>query len=198
MNPDDAFEQNKECIPFSEIIKKTTGHEVQPLSKEDNDVINEISEAAKKILERYKNEVFSDRRPNEVSNLLERELRASLKGASIPENKAAGYPDILIVRGPRCFYIEVKLTGEEQTDSSLRSFYYEPAKNVKIKKDARHILIGFEHRNKNLHKFKIVDLSKINVCLKKEFNANNRELYKKEAIVLEYPPEKSNQSTLAG
>jgi hypothetical protein len=72
-------------------------------------------------------------------------------------------------------------------DSHLRSFYYEPVEFTKVTKDARHILVGFLHKTKSIIGFKIVDLSKINVNLKSEFNANNKELYKSEAVVKSYP-----------
>jgi len=46
--------------------------------------------------------------------------------------------------------------------------------------------VGYVHRNKKVVSFKIVDLSKINVSLKNEFNTSNKELYKSGATVREY------------
>jgi hypothetical protein len=60
-----------------------------------------------------------------------------------------------------------------------------PVKLAKVTRNACHVLIGFAHKNKRMLGFKIVDLSKVNVLLKNEFNTNNPELYKKEAIVKE-------------
>jgi hypothetical protein len=173
-------------IPFSYVIEMTTGHKVIPLGEEDKEVVNEVFEAACAVLEEAKEEDYSTLRPNEISNRLEDKLRSKLKGV-IPENKVAGYPNIMIERGGKVYYVEVKLAEVAQLDSHLRSFYYEPVEFTKVTKDARHILVGFLHKAKSIIGFKIVDLSKINVNLKSEFNANNKELYKSEAVVKSYP-----------
>jgi hypothetical protein len=111
----------------------------------------------------------------------------------IPENKVAGYPNILIQREGKVYYIEAKLAEERQLDSSFRTFYYEPVELTKVTRDACHIIVGFIHRERTITGFKIIDASKINVNLKSEFNTNNVELYKPENILREYP---SSQLTL--
>lgn len=173
-----------ERISFTYIIERTTGCRVFPL--EDKNVVNEIYEASNSILRDVKDFDYTKKRPNEISNDLDRRLRERLNGV-IPEGKMAGYPDILIERNGKNFYIEVKLSEVNQLDSSLRTFYYEPVKVAKVRRDAVHVMVGFVHERKKVVGFKIVDLSKINVTLKNEFNANNREIYKKDAIVKEYP-----------
>lgn len=191
--PEDFFDilkQKIEKIPFAEVIEKTTGCKVEPLSNEDDDVIDEIYIKSKEVLEWSKNKDFSNIRPNEISNVLERELRVRLNG-EIPEGKTAGYPNIFIERNGKNYYIEVKCAGEDQLESSFRTFYYEPVELTKVTRDARHILVGFIHRGRKIVGFKIVDLSKINVSLKNEFNTNNKELYKREAIVKEYSTQPS-------
>jgi hypothetical protein len=175
-------------IPFSYVIEMTTGHKVIPLSEEDKEVIDEIFEAACAILKEVKEEDYSELRPNEISNRLEDKLRSKLEGV-IPENKVAGYPNIMIERGGKVYYVEVKLAEVEQLNSSFRTFYYEPVEFAKVTRDARHVLVGFLHKAKSVIGFKIVDLSKINVNLKSEFNANNKELYKREAVIKSYPEE---------
>jgi len=172
-------------IPFNYVIKMTTGYEVFPVTKEDEPVIQEIYEKAIEVVKDAQSEDFSSLRPNEISNRLEDMLRTKL-GGKIPENKIAGYPDILIERMSKAYYIEVKLAGKDQLNSSFRTFYYEPVEFAKVKKDACHIIVGFIHRNRTLVGFKIVDASKIMVNLKSEFNASNMELYKRENILKEY------------
>lgn len=173
-------------VPFGYVIKMTTGCEVIPLSDSDKRVINEVYSAAKGVLEEAREEDYGDLRPNEISNRLEDKLRTKLQG-TIPENKVAGYPNIMIERGGKTYYVEVKLAEEGQLDSSFRTFYYEPVELAKVTRDASHIMVGFIHRKKSIIGFKLVDLSKIKVNLKSEFNANNKEIYKKEAVIKSYP-----------
>ena len=179
--------QKIENVSFAYVIEATTGCRVFPL--EDENVVAEVYEASKSVLDDVRNVNYADKRPNEISNDLERRLREKLKGV-IPEGKVAGYPDILIERKNKNFYIEVKLAELEQLNSSFRTFYYEPVKLAKVTRDAVHMMVGFVHRRKRVVGFKIVDLSRINVSLKNEFNANNKEIYKREAIVQEYPQTK--------
>jgi hypothetical protein len=173
-------------IPFSYVIEMTTGHKVIQLSEEDKEVVNEVFEAARAVLEEAKEEDYNEMRPNEISLRLEDKLRSKLKGV-IPENKVAGYPNIMLEREGKVYYIEVKLAEVGQLNSSFRAFYYEPVEFAKVTKDARHIMVGFIHRAKSVIGFKIVDLSKIKVSLKNEFNTNNKELYKSEAVIKSYP-----------
>jgi hypothetical protein len=163
----------------------TTGCEVYPVREEDEVVINEIYEAAKTVVDESEEEDFSALRPNEISNRLEDMLRTKLNG-TVPENKVAGYPNILIERNGKSYYVEVKLAEESKLNSSLRTFYYEPVEFAKVTKNACHIIVGFLHRNKTIVGFKIIDASKIKVNLKCEFNANNIELYKADNILREY------------
>jgi len=162
----------------------TTGCKVYALSDGDKEVIDELFITSKDVVEWAKLQDFTRLRVNEICNRLEAELRVRL-GGKIPERKMAGYPNILIERGGKSYYIEVKLADVSRLNSRLRTFYYEPTELAKVKRDAWHILVGFIHRNKIVQGFKIVDLSKIRVALKNEFNADNRELYKN--TVREFP-----------
>jgi hypothetical protein len=184
------LKQKIENVPFPYIIEMTTGCKVQPLSSRDDLVVKEIYNAAKEVLEWSRSRNFNGIERREISNELEAQLRGKL-GGEIPEGKTAGYPNILIRRKEVNYYIEVKVAGEEQLKSSFRSFYYEPVELAKVTKDACHVMVGYIHKNKKILGFKIVDLSKINVSLKNEFNTNNKELYKKDAIVREYSSQPS-------
>lgn len=182
----DLIKRKVRGVPFSYVIEMTTNRKVYPVTDEDKEVIEEIFKAAIEVVEDSKEEDFGDMRPNEISNRLEDMLRAKLGGV-IPENKVAGYPNILIERKGKYYYVEVKLAEEDKLDSSFRTFYYEPVELAKVTKDACHIAVGFIHRRKTIIGFKIIDLSKIKVNLKNEFNASNRELYKPDAVVKAYP-----------
>jgi hypothetical protein len=173
-------------IPFPVVIERSTGHKVLPLTEEDKEVIEEIYEAAKKVTEECKNKNWGkDTRVNEIHNELTKRLREKLNGKR-PEGKEAGYPDIEIERRGKPYYIEVKLAGKKQLTSKFRSFYYEPVELTKVTKDAPHILVGWGHEGKKIRGFKIVDLHKIKVRLKPEFNTNNPEIYKPENVVKEF------------
>ena len=177
-------------VSFSYVIEMTTGCKVIPVDEEkDKEVLDEVYEAAKAVIEDAREEDFSLLRPNEISNRLEEKLREKLRGA-IPEGKTAGYPNIMIERRGKTYYVEVKLAEVGQLDGNFRTFYYEPVELTKVKRDASHIMVGFIHENKKPIGFKLVDLSKIKVNLKSEFNANNKELYKREAVIKSYqkPP----------
>lgn len=173
-------------IPFGYVIEMTTGHKVVPVTNEDDEVVNEIYEACQAVVRECDDEDFSSLRPNEISNRLEDKLRTKLGGV-IPENKVAGYPNMLMERMGKPYYVEVKLAEEEQLNSSFRTFYYEPVELAKVTKDACHIIVGFTHRKRKVTGFKIIDASKIKVNLKSEFNTNNVELYKRENVLKEYP-----------
>lgn len=181
----DVIKQKIRGIPFDYVIEMTTGQKVYPVTDNDKEVINEVFKASKEVIEECREEDFGDMRPNEISNRLEDMLRGKLDG-KIPMNKAAGYPNIVIERGGKIYYIEVKLAEVGELNSNLRTFYYEPVELRKVTKDACHILVGFLHKRRNIIGFKIIDLSKVKVNLKNEFNANNRELYRQEAVIKEF------------
>jgi len=172
-------------VPFSYVIKSTAGVDVIPLGEEDEGVLNEIYKASVEVVQESQGEDFSSLRPNEMGNRLEQMLRAKLRGV-IPENKAAGYPDMLLERGGNYYYVEVKLAEEGEMGSSLRTFYYEPTELPKVRKSARHVIVGFLHRSRKVVGFKVVDASRIRVDLKVEFNASNLELYRGENVLREY------------
>jgi len=172
-----------ENVPFPYIIEAITGCKILPLPEED-EVIDEIYEKALEVVKWAQGQDFTNMRPNEICNKLERKLR-ELLGGEIPEGKTAGYPDILLRRGGKIYYIEVKLAGEAQLNSRLRSFYYKAAEFTKVRYDAYHVGVGFIHRRKRIIGFKMFDISRIRVSLKPEFNCSNRELYKN--VIREYP-----------
>lgn len=88
-------------------------------------------------------------------------------------------------------FVDIKATTRPDVGSP-RDFYYSTKEKTleKINSDCYHLLMGFIIREIQPGNFitigwKLVDLSKIKVSMKAEFNADNLEIYKKEAIILE-------------
>ena len=195
-------------VAFSEVIFDTTGKRVLPIDRKnetDRRLIKAISEACMEILERFNaadSAIQKVGRINEVSSHFEstlRELLNSTPGLSCDFPRTAdgkvqrsGYPDLRIVdtETKRVFYLDPKLYAAGSRDSSFRTFYFEPkVATNKVRDDAVHFVIGFEHepKEKSGHwKFThwdLVDLAQFQVKLKAEFQGSNRDLYKQEAVV---------------
>lgn len=104
----------------------------------------------------------------------------------------SGYPDLkIITRHNKLDFIEIKATSKPNIGSP-RDFYYTPGSNSdkKINSDASHLLVGFTTKQKgkerfNLIGFKIVDVSKIKVSLKPEFNTDNLGIYAPDTILFQ-------------
>lgn len=142
-------------------------------------------------------------RPNEVGIALEhvfpQRAKLMIKNGQINNIrcirhlKAHGYPDAEISDiWDRTTYMEIKATTRPDIGSA-RDFFFTPlsATSRKVTRSARHLLLGFilEEEIKAHHfrtvGWKLVDLSRIKLSLKPEFNANNLEIYKREAILCE-------------
>lgn len=140
-------------------------------------------------------------RINEVSSHFEDMLRDLLNRApglscDFPRTAAntvqrSGYPDLRIVDVPskRVFYLDPKLYVAGSRESSFRSFYFEPkVATNKVRDDAAHLVVGFEHEPGSDNRWKftrwdLIDLSRFKVKLKAEFQGSNHDLYRPEAIV---------------
>jgi hypothetical protein len=146
------------------------------------------------------------RRINEASRFFEDGLRARLSAMhgfscdSAPtragDRQRSGYPDLRLVDKitGTVFYLDPKLVEQGSINSTLRSFYFEPkSETLKITDDAVHLLIGIEHDGKtgewNFGRWRLVDLSRLKVRLKAEFQASNADLYEKSVLPLPaHPP----------
>jgi hypothetical protein len=90
----------------------------------------------------------------------------------------SGYPDIEISHADHITYLEMK-TSAIKEKSGFRCFYYT---NVdKIKANARHLPLNVSVTQETPRYWKIdnltlIDLSKLNVRLKNEFNASKSDL----------------------
>src|SRR5437016_2470239 len=194
-------------IPFVEVILDTTGKHVLPVdvnSETDQRVIKRISAACDEAMKRMNapNSVIQDTsRINEVSSHFEdtlRELLNSAPGLSCgfphtAEDRVmrSGYPDLRIIdlASKRVFYLDPKLYAAGSRNSSFRTFYFEPkVATNKVRDDAVHLIVGFEHEPKSEGRWKftrwdLVDLAHFKVKLKAEFQGSNHDLYRPEAIV---------------
>ena len=141
-------------------------------------------------------------RANEVGNDIESFVKESLSEIGYQSNtpktlggksKASGYPDIEFKdEYDRWHYIECKTYNIKNLNTTFRSFYLSPSKDFKVTKDAHHFGFSFEiyvdrsTGNKHIYKvrsWKILDLSKLKLDVKYEFNSDNKTLYKEELII---------------
>jgi len=164
-------DQQLRRVPFSELIFDTTGRKV--LSFEANNAVDQrvakaISAACDETMKRLNapdSVIQNVDRINEVSSHFEDTLH------------------------------DPKLYAAGSRDSSFRTFYFEPKKSTnKVRDDAVHFVVGFEHALRetgsgfpkatwNFTRWDLVDLSRITVKLKAEFQGSNRDMYRPEAIV---------------
>jgi hypothetical protein len=194
-------------IPFSKVIFHATGKRVLTIdraSAADQRAIKQIGGALDEVLKRMnapESPMQNVARINEVSSHVEdllRELLNSTPGLScdFPRTteghiQRSGYPDLRIVdvASQRIFYLDPKLYAAGSRDSSFRTFYFEPKTTTnKVREDAVHLLVGFEHEIKsgghwNFTRWDLVDLAQFKVRLKAEFQGSNSDIYRPDAII---------------
>lgn len=110
------------------------------------------------------------------------------------EHQPTGYPDLRIVdeESKIVFYLDPELIEHGSADSALGTFSFEPKnETLKITDDAVHLLVGIEHEGKEgawtFTGWRLVDLSKLRVRLKAEFQASNADVYQKTELSLPDP-----------
>lgn len=193
-------------IPFPVAIKGLTGFKVLTfdLSLNPNkELLELLSKAAQLGGQKAFSEGIFTARPNEAGNHIEPFVVESLKQVGLKadkptsksgKKKAAGYPDIQIVsESGIVVYMDCKTYNTLTKGQSFRTFYFSPSKDPKITKDAFHLLMSFEldiAERKGKRAFipiswQIYTLDKLLIQVKHEFNASNRELYTKEALLAE-------------
>jgi len=191
-------------LPFPLVIESATGKKVFPIRPEtDREWLDALGRALDRSLARLNepaHPIHRVGRINEASRFVEDEIIAELsaepgwRAESAPTATGArqrsGYPDIrLRLPDGRTVYLDPKLMAAENRASTLRTFYYEPrTETTKVNDDAVHLLIGVQHEgetgaNLRLAKWEIVDLSRVRLELKPEFQTGNRELYRDETVI---------------
>lgn len=194
-------------LPLGIVIEGLSGYKVIPFDEKDDkdlQVLNTLKKVANNVLVEVNKKGILRPRPNEVGNDIEPFVKKALNKlgykADTPitingKKKATGYPDIeFIDEYGRSNYLECKTFNIDNINTTQRSFYLSPSDDFKITKDAHHFGISFEifvHKsigNNHLYKvknWKILDLSKLELDVKYEFNADNKRLYDEKIIIAE-------------
>uniref|UniRef100_A0A7C6E9V7 Uncharacterized protein n=1 Tax=candidate division WOR-3 bacterium TaxID=2052148 RepID=A0A7C6E9V7_UNCW3 len=191
-------------IPFPIAIKALTGFKVLAfdISLDSNKkLLEQLCKAAELAGKKAFQEGIFTARPNEAGNHIEPFVVESLRFVGLKadkpisksgKKKAAGYPDIQIEdQLGRIVYLDCKTYNTLTKDQSFRTFYFSPSEDPKITEDAFHLLMSFEldtAERKVKRAFipiswQIYTLDKLLIQVKHEFNASNRELYTKEALL---------------
>jgi hypothetical protein len=196
-------------IDFSEVLAATTGKKIIPVDPAtDKPWLEKLAVILKQTLANLNDPshpIHSAGRINEASRFIEDELLAACSSiedwsCGIPktssgEEQRSGYPDLrLVLEDGSVVYLDPKLHAADSRESSLRTFYYEPKTTTgKVHDHARHLLIGVQHNEGQggqlrFEGWEIVDVSKIKVRLKAEFQASNKDMYRDETIILQSQP----------
>lgn len=204
--PSDLPDLTGSELLFTDLLQKTTGYHVLPFDQSNEvhaAIFSAVSAAAADCQSHFSgpdSPISKFRRINEASRLFEDRLQLLLDAnptfsCGVPRNAAghlqrSGYPDLRIEHLPTgtVVYLDPKLFEETSADSTFRTFYYEPRRETgKITEDARHLLLGFAHDGKNgewtFTQWHLADLSRLQVTLKAEFSASNRELYQADLLI---------------
>jgi hypothetical protein len=214
--PDNALiemvldQSSREEVAFRTVVERVTGHRILPVNSGDS-----VDHAIVEMVTRALNEtlvalnapdspVKRERRINEVSRYFEESLQRIIDAdpdfeCAVPvtqdgQHLTSGYPDRRIVHLPsgRITYIDPKLVEAGSTESTFRTFYFTPRTTTnKIREDAHHLLVGILHDgqdgNWTFLSWKLVDLYDFHVRLKAEYQAGNKDLYRKELILRSGP-----------
>lgn len=185
-------------IPFAEVIEEATGTTVQPVDPSaDAAWLDRLAAAVERTMQRLNapgSPIRASARVNEASRFIEETLSTELAGESgwrcdVPtttdgDSQRSGYPDLrLVLADGSVVYLDPKLHASYSKESTLRTFYYEPKTLTnKVRENARHILVGLAHNDTpgdglRIVGWELVDLSRLRVQLKAEFQASNRDLY---------------------
>lgn len=192
---------SKRRFKFSTISEAVSGKKMIPLGKMKSGrrVHGAISSGLSDVLDQMNSSdspTLGLSRINEGSRFFEEGLLEGLDAVEglkceIPltregKEQRSGYPDLQITDEAtgEVYYLDPKLMAEGSEDSSFRTFYFEPKdETLKINSDATHLLVGIEHDGVDgkwhFNGWRIVDLSRLTVRLKAEFQASNRDLYEK-------------------
>lgn len=191
-------------IPFPVAIKAISGFKVLAFDAsidENKKLLSQLSKAAQIGGKNAFDEGIITARPNEAGNRIEPFIVKALKQVGLTagkplsksgKKKTAGYPDIQIENNEgRTIYLDCKTYNTLTKDQTFRTFYFSPSKDPKITKDAFHLLMSFEldvadRKGKRAFvpiSWQIYTLDKLLIQVKHEFNASNKELYTKEALL---------------
>ncbi len=198
-----------ERMPLEAVVEALSGCRVLDWQGEQLEGLTRIADA---VLQRVRATPLSAARPNEVGYRLETVVSAAIRELDWPvdrpagpsgRRRSAGYPDLEFMAGGRAFYLEIKAFSPGTERSTQRTFYLSPSDDFKVTRDAFHLLLACEivaegEDTYRLQSVKWLDLSRLEVRLKHEFNASNRDLYGEDAglVILETPANTGPDSAL--
>lgn len=188
-------------LPLGVVVAVLSKHSVILFDEQDNkdqQILNILKKVADDVLATVNQQGIEKNRPNEVGNAIELFVKKSLNKygyksdtpkALSGKKKASGYPDIeFIDEFNQLNYLECKTHNIDKINDSQRSFFISPSKDFKICQDAHHFGISFAMKapvNKiyKIHSWRILDLGRLKLNVKHEFNANNRKLYADDMVI---------------
>ena len=199
-----AHENDLRDVSFADVVLAATGKRIIPVDpKKHAELLRKLSgalDATLAALNAPTHAVHHTARVNEASHFIEDEIRRRVN--SIPGWKCmiprtsddrelhSGYPDLRVVTDDgTVMYLDPKLYEAGNRGSTLRTFYYEPrGLTGKIHDDALQMLVGIEHSGKDvatmrLLSWELVDVSKLRVSLKAEFQTGHSSIYRPAMIV---------------
>lgn len=193
-------------IPFNLVIEGLSGNKVVPYDKASSrhkEVVRLLESAAIKAGREINKNGIKRRRVDEVGNDIEKYVKIALNELGLKadtpsgktgKKKSTGYPDILFWYKDIPYYVECKTYNINNINTTFRSFYLSPSKDFKVVHNTLHFLLSYEmfvfnnSADQNTYKsrhYKILSIEKLLTNVKYEFNANNKELYKNEYIIVE-------------
>ena len=186
-------------LPFKNVIEAISGHKIlsfKPDDERDLGLLDNLTQAVNIAGNNINYMGIESARPNEVGNSIEPFVRNALKeigyDADIPsaksgKKKSTGYPDIEFEDGfGRKVYIECKTFNIKNIGTKQRSFYLSPSDDFKVTTDAFHFAVCFEvytdgrSGNSQIYRcrnWKILNLDRLEVDVKYEFNSDNARMY---------------------
>jgi hypothetical protein len=178
----DIFRLSKQVghVPFREVVKESSGFEVVPMTEdaEDKELMRQLQYALSSFmtLAEKSNMRFAGNRINDVGKNFENVLTNQIERTSIEIKplRSSGYPDYRLKQGDRITYLDIKATGDpDSEESTFRTFYYSSGR--KLDRDGRHLLVKFQMKEEQPKSWKVAaweikDLYNLEVGLKTEFN----------------------------
>ncbi|HSK74050.1 MAG TPA: hypothetical protein VK892_20290 [Pyrinomonadaceae bacterium] len=176
-----------EQVPLSVANEYATGKMILPITKSPSDILllEKLSQSCIGTAVESKNKPILAGRRNELKFYFERLFEAMLERNGLRIDFEG-----VIWQNEEPTYLEIKVSREQNINQgSARNLFFQPTANTKIVHSARHLLAGFavreiSEKNWILVNWTIVDLWFLRVRLKPEYNADNLEIYRQEAVLL--------------
>lgn len=180
-------------VPLPVVIEALTGFSVLKFDQAENaHILGLLKDGTTKAgRAAAKQGVVADR-PNEAGNRIEPFVMDAMNSVGLVAGKprtksgkakAAGYPDIELRHESGWLgYLDCKTFASKSAGSSFRAFYLSPSREPKVTSNAVHLLLSFELQltGRNTYvpvSWHLYDLHGLELQVKHEFNASNRDLY---------------------